>query len=326
MDNDKKLTLILTKGVPACGKSTWAKEYVQSHKNFIIVNRDSIRTMLRGVPDFKTVEELTTDIEDATVKNAFKRGYSVIVDATNLNPKYLGRWYDMAADFHAEVKVKEFVVSYKEAVRRDFKRKKEGGVAVGAAIIKGFFERYYPEQLAAELERGEVPEQEFEAPRYMLPIDEDKEPCYCFDLDGTLAIHNQRGPFDYKKIPTDILNERLAKIVNALSIHGKIIFLSGREATEVSEKNTLEWLRKNFPNLKVEKAETVNDLKARSHASLLMRKEKDGRSDDIVKKEIYDNFIKDNFDVIGIFDDRDKVVRMWRKEGLLCNQVYYGDF
>ena len=57
-----------------------------------------------------------------------------------------------------------------------------------------------------------------------------------------------------------------------------------------------------------------------------MRSKGDHRSDTEVKKEIYDKYIKDKYNILCVFEDRDKVVKMWRDEGLLCNQVYYGDF
>lgn len=59
---------------------------------------------------------------------------------------------------------------------------------------------------------------------------------------------------------------------------------------------------------------------------LLMRAKGDHRSDDVVKKEIWETKIKPWWDVVAVFDDRDKVVKMWRDLGLLCCQVYYGDF
>ena len=31
-------------------------------------------------------------------------------------------------------------------------------------------------------------------------------------------------------------------------------------------------------------------------------------------------------DVVAVFDDRDKVVNMWRENGLTCMQVAYGNF
>jgi hypothetical protein len=57
-----------------------------------------------------------------------------------------------------------------------------------------------------------------------------------------------------------------------------------------------------------------------------MRKLNDNRPDDIIKKELYDQYIKGKYFVKFVLDDRDSVVRMWRNEGLLCLQVYYGNF
>lgn len=84
--------------------------------------------------------------------------------------------------------------------------------------------------------------------------------------------------------------------------------LSGRK--ESAREYTKEWLKYN--NILYDK--------------LLMRKDNDDRKDAIVKKEIYDNIIKDNYNVLFVLDDRDSVVKMWRDEGLDCFQVYYGNF
>ena len=58
----------------------------------------------------------------------------------------------------------------------------------------------------------------------------------------------------------------------------------------------------------------------------MMRKEGDHRRDSIVKKEIYDTLIKDEFDVEFVLDDRQQVVDMWREIGLKCLQVAEGNF
>ena len=58
-----------------------------------------------------------------------------------------------------------------------------------------------------------------------------------------------------------------------------------------------------------------------------MRKTDDFRQDSIVKKELFDQYIKDKYFVEYWLDDRDQVVKMVREElGLLCLQVYYGNF
>jgi hypothetical protein len=54
-----------------------------------------------------------------------------------------------------------------------------------------------------------------------------------------------------------------------------------------------------------------------------MRKAKDYRDDAIVKSEMLDEILK-TYSVIAVFDDRTKVVDMWRSRGLFvfdCNQT-----
>jgi hypothetical protein len=57
-----------------------------------------------------------------------------------------------------------------------------------------------------------------------------------------------------------------------------------------------------------------------------MRKSGDLRKDSIVKQEIYEQFILNQYNTAFVLDDRDQVVRVWRDLGLTCLQVVYGDF
>jgi adenylate cyclase class IV len=57
-----------------------------------------------------------------------------------------------------------------------------------------------------------------------------------------------------------------------------------------------------------------------------MRKTGDNRPDNIVKKEIFDSNIKNNYYIEFVLDDRNKVVKMWRELGLTCLQVADGNF
>ena len=59
---------------------------------------------------------------------------------------------------------------------------------------------------------------------------------------------------------------------------------------------------------------------------MLMRRTKDYRSDDIVKKEMLDEMRAIGYNPTLVFDDRDRVVKMWRENGLRCFQVAEGDF
>ena len=86
----------------------------------------------------------------------------------------------------------------------------------------------------------------------------------------------------------------------------KIIILSGR--SNRVEQKTIKWLK-------------ANNVK---YHMILMREKNDFKPDEILKNEWLDTLEKDK--ILCVFDDRDKVVNMWRNNGLTCFQVAEGDF
>ena len=87
-------TLILTVGLPRCGKTTWAKE-----QNIPIVSRDAIRLSLHGKPYLQEAENMITVIEDIMVKSLFLAGHDkVIIDATHTTEKRRERWKNNSWD------------------------------------------------------------------------------------------------------------------------------------------------------------------------------------------------------------------------------------
>src|SRR5688572_19349122 len=80
--------LIILKGLPASGKSTYCNECLKD-KSFKRINKDSIRLMLGGegwYEDHKD-EKLVHDIYIANIKYALEKGYNVLCDATQLAAK-----------------------------------------------------------------------------------------------------------------------------------------------------------------------------------------------------------------------------------------------
>ena len=118
---------------------------------------------------------------------------------------------------------------------------------------------------------------------------------FIFDIDWTLAFMDwERSPYDYKKVHLDRPNEFLIYIMDKLRKDNDIIICSWR--MDDCKAETIEWLKS-------------HDIK---YDKLYMRKEWDTRKDSIIKKEIYENEIKDKYNVIWVFDDRNQVVDMWR--------------
>lgn len=128
------------------------------------------------------------------------------------------------------------------------------------------------------------------------------------DMDGTLAIHNGRSPYDFARCNTDLVNEPIKHIVNTYANTHIILIVSGRD--DWCKALSIQWLRDN--NIHFDE--------------IIMRVTGDKRSDDIVKEEIYNNQIRDKYNVRFCMDDRDRVVKKWRELGITCLQVNYGDF
>ena len=142
-----------------------------------------------------------------------------------------------------------------------------------------------------------------------------------FDLDGTLANIEHRLDYVRSKpknwrafdagIPNDEVNQSVAMMFWALQeqeIHD-IVLASGRN--ERSRQATEQWLTQNVLG---------------GYQKLYMRKADDFRSDDIVKQEILDEIIADyGRKPDMVFDDRPRVVRMWRDNGIFVFNVYQGE-
>ena len=131
------------------------------------------------------------------------------------------------------------------------------------------------------------------------------------DIDGTIALRGDRAPHDHDSSMEDGVNWPVVKVCKALHNSGYgVVLISGRD--EKYRDVTEYWLGAHniFPH----------------RLQLIMRQRKDNRPDEIVKRELYEQFVKPNYDVFAVLDDRNKVVKMWRELGLTCLQVAEGDF
>ena len=144
-----------------------------------------------------------------------------------------------------------------------------------------------------------------------------------FDLDGTLANVNERrkistksnGKIDWNKffdpdnIKLDIPNDPVIKMAQILAEDGFDIFIfSGRSDRTINA--TRSWLTRNrIP---------FHKLVMRDQARIFM-------PDDQLKEQFLDEHV-DIDNIFAVFDDRQKVVDMWRKNGLTTFQVADGNF
>lgn len=289
-----KQTILFLKGLPGSGKTTYAIDYLKNNPNFKRVNKDDIRSNLKDYKFTKKIEKEVLDIERKTGINYLRHGFNLIVDDTNFNPIHEEYWRNIADTGDYNFIIKYIDTPLKECIKRD----KERETTIGERVIKQMYNKYVKSNITTDS-------------RLILEQDKTLPKCIICDIDGTLALINGREVFDNTKVYTDKVNIPVANILyDYVKLGVKVIYLSGRMVT--SRDVTIQWLRDN--NLWFE------------NQSIYMRREGDYRKDSIVKKELYEKFVKDKYYIKFVLDDRNQVVDMWREEGLLCLQVYYGDF
>lgn len=306
--------LIVTRGLPGSGKTTWAREWVALAPNLRArVNRDDMRQNLYGRPSPLpyALEEAVSAAQQEAVRGLLAAGKHVVVDDTHLRAKYLRAWREIAEEAGADFSINDdfLAVAADECVRRDRDRYAFGhGPMVGEQVIRDMAARL---KNALRDERKQTDEDRFPQRRVYGP-DEDQPTAWIVDVDGTLAHMNGRGPFDWARVGEDHADRRVCDLVETLYTAGHhIVIVSGRDGS--CRAQTEAWLSEHLdigPNF----------------LQLLMREAGDGRSDEVVKAEIFWRDIAPYWNVLGVLDDRNKVVKMWRSLGLLCCQVAPGAF
>ena len=155
-----------------------------------------------------------------------------------------------------------------------------------------------------------------------------KKDVVIFDLDGTLALIDDRralatkdnGKMDWDKffdpanITLDLPNHSVIEMAKTLHTQGKtIVIFSGR--SKATKDATAKWLDDNDVPFSVMK------MRPTGHHWAFF-------PDDKLKQHWLDSIFPDDQKdrILCIFDDRDKVVKMWRDNGLTCFQVAPGDF
>lgn len=298
--------LLILRGVPGCGKSTFAHQWLKEGERRARVNRDDIRMQFFG-KETGVDEDMVTKIEHQQVDTLLKSGYSVVVDDTNIRFQYISAFVKVAAKHGVPVAVKEFDVDLATAYAQNARRAAAGGRDVPEHVIEKMYKslrssgHYTRKHIADAWGTSQTGEP------YVRP--EGAEKVYLFDIDGTLASMSDRSPFKWDEVGNDDPRKQVILTAQALAKAGyKIVVMSGRDA--VCRNETIGWLY-------------LYDI---PFSELHMRAEGDMRKDNIVKQELFDEHIRHKYDVVAVFDDRQQVVDMWRAMGVDCFQVAPGDF
>ena len=293
--------VIITVGVSASGKSSWAKSHIREMESqrksgkswvrkWVQVERDAIRAeILNEKTDGQTNglmiwdkwkfrwEDEVTKRQKLLFKEHVSKGNSVVVSDTNLNRGTRESISKFFRDNGYQVTYRYFPISYETAVKRDSVR--ANGVS-SFVIAKQFVS--WDEQF----EKKYKPDPEL--PKSVI-----------VDLDGTLAKMSGRSPFDWNRVKEDAVHEHVRDVVCGLkAMNYRIIIVSGRDGS--CEQLSKEWLEENqIP-----------------YDAFFMREQGDMRKDTIVKEEILFNQIESRYNVTMAIDDRPSVCRTWEKLGI----------
>lgn len=121
--------LIMLKGLPASGKSTWARENVNARTKR--VNKDDLRAMIDNSAHSKDKEKQILHIRDYLIEMWLEHGFDVIVDDTNFHPRHEERLRQLADKHKAKFHVKFFDVPLSVCLERNQAR---GGIVPDKAI------------------------------------------------------------------------------------------------------------------------------------------------------------------------------------------------
>lgn len=212
--------LLMLKGLPASGKSTYAKELEK--QGWVRANKDDIRAHSFPIYNYED-EKRVVEIEDSIIRDGLRTGKNVVVDDTNFNPVHIKRLENIAKEFDAEFETLFIDTPVEICVRRNRKRAKN----VPMEAILNMYNKYIG------------------------PL-RDKNPLYddtlmeaiIIDLDGTLAHATNRNPYDDVDVSGDVLDDAVSSILEMSYGHGyQIILLTGRH--EENLQSTLDWLKAN---------------------------------------------------------------------------------
>jgi len=308
-------TLYMMRGLPASGKSTKRKEMLADSalQPIFAINKDEIRLAMGIAPGNFDNEKAVLETETELIIGVLNAQANLIIDNTHNSPKYATRYEKLAAKHGYEFKLIDLSdVPLEECIRRDALR--TGLEHVGEAIIRRMHNDFY--NPTKKVQKPHVNGRKDEAAKPVPLVQDPTLPiALIVDLDGTLFEKTDRGWYEYSKAFSDRVVTPVHAAIWALVETGAVehlIFLTGREESGREAAMKCLDLKAKFP------VDGVTNL-------LLMKATGDHRPDTVAKLELFDANVRNKYCVLAVFEDRTRVVKMWRDLGLTVFQVAQTD-
>jgi hypothetical protein len=148
------------------------------------------------------------------------------------------------------------------------------------------------------------------------------KPLYIFDIDGTITDVTHRLHYldsnNWDAFYDAVLDDKpywdVIDLLVDLSMLNDIWFFTGRR--ESCRVDTVKWICKYMPY-----------FAKKNKINITMRPNNNTIQDYKLKQEMLDNMLLVDVNrLVGVFDDRQQVVDMWRSNGIRCFQVAPGNF
>ena len=309
MENKRKLYLY--RGIQGSGKTTAALAWVREDpEHRVRINNDDIRNML-GLYWVPNREPLVSEIKQNIATNAMSRGYDIVVDNMNLNPKEVKFWQDIVKQNNEvnpiskhlyEIEFKDFFISLEECIRRDAMRSNP----IGEKVIRDTWKRYKFFIQTHEVEK---------LVNNLVKQDENKPHCIVVDMDSTLCFNTTKRPWygegAAEGMINDIPNMGVLRLVENYATPGEnkftgnLIIATGRDTSQAEV--TKQWLAKHNLHPQEFYFRTNGDF----------RKGVEVKKEQIIK-------IMEKYHIDCIIDDCEPIVEMYREMGLTVLQPNKG--
>ena len=217
----KERKLIICRGIQGSGKSTWAKQWChESPEHRVRFNNDDIRNML-GDYWVPSREKLVTEAKANMITFALIKGYDVVVDNMNLNPKEdawirtLCENIEKDTGIHVNIEYKDFWTPVEECILRDAARPNP----IGEKIIKETWRRYRNFIISSDIKEMAMCNAMQETMKYL-----------CENIQGCVLGYTQSDEItlvliDYQKLTTDAwFDYNVQKICSVAASMATLIF------------------------------------------------------------------------------------------------------